>query len=307
MRVLTQLPSGYLEPLRQRFPAVDFSELPLSGPAPHDSAEVLYTWSRRVTNVGDVLDDDVKWVHSLGTGVDDFPFDLLGDRIFTCARGAASIPISEWVLAVMLAFEKAIPSQWLKAPSDNFHLASLGTLDGRNLSLVGFGSIGQRVARHAIGFGMNVSALRRTESPSPVAGVTIVHTIDELLADADHVVVAAPLTPATTELLNGAAFASMKQGVHIVNVARGGLIDHDALRGALDNGTVACASLDTTTPEPLPVDHWLYEHPRVRLSPHVSWGSPYALDTTLNAFTGNLDRWMCGEPLVGVVNRHEGY
>jgi phosphoglycerate dehydrogenase-like enzyme len=307
MRVLTQLPGKYTETLRERNPEVEFVEVPMTGPAPHEPADILYTWTRGATNVGDVLDEHVKWVHTLGTGVDEFDFSVIGDRILTCARGAAGVPIAEWVLAVMLAFEKDLPNQWVKAPAKQFLWSTLGTLARRKLALIGFGTIGQQVARHAISFGMDVHALRRTDAPSPVDGVNVVTSLADALADADHVVIAAPLTPATLGMIDSAAFGTMKEGVHIVNIARGALIDQDALRVALDGGLVACASLDTTEPEPLPAGHWMYEHEGVRLSPHVSWSSPTAEARTLAAFEMNLERWRRGEPLEGVVNVGEGY
>jgi phosphoglycerate dehydrogenase-like enzyme len=102
-------------------------------------------------------------------------------------------------------------------------------------------------------------------------------------------------------------FARAKHGMHIVNVARGSLIDQDALRRALDDGCIALATLDTVTPEPLPEDHWLRSHCKVRVSPHVSWGSRYAWDRMLKCFGDNLVRYSNGQPLFGLVDVDEGY
>ena len=99
----------------------------------------------------------------------------------------------------------------------------------------------------------------------------------------------------------------MKPGVHLVNVARGALVDQDALRAALDDGRVAVASLDAVDPEPLPDGHWLYTHPRVRLSPHVSWSAPDALDELIDRFIDNLRRHRAGRPFAGIVDRAAGY
>src|SRR5262249_2924274 len=129
----------------------------------------------------------------------------------------------------------------------------------------------------------------------------------ELVATADHVVLAAPATRETRHLLDARAFAAMKRGMHVVNVARGALVDQDALRAALDDGTVAMASLDAVEPEPLPAGHWMYAHPRVRLSPHVSWNMPGAAELLLDAFIDNLRRWRDGRPLTGVVDPEAGY
>jgi phosphoglycerate dehydrogenase-like enzyme len=108
-------------------------------------------------------------------------------------------------------------------------------------------------------------------------------------------------------LIDADAFSMMKPGVHLVNIARGSLIDQDALRDALESDVVAAASLDTVTPEPLPEGHWMYTHPKVRLSPHISWSMPEALDGLLALFIENLGRYERGEPLLGLVDVRAGY
>jgi phosphoglycerate dehydrogenase-like enzyme len=93
----------------------------------------------------------------------------------------------------------------------------------------------------------------------------------------------------------------------VVNIARGSLVDQEALRAALDDGRVAFASLDTVDPEPLPAGHWLYGHPAVRLSPHISWSSPNTMPRTLDLFVQNLARFRAGEALRDVVDPKAGY
>ena len=138
-------------------------------------------------------------------------------------------------------------------------------------------------------------------------GVEVVKSLAELLPDAQHVVLAAPATARTRHLIDAAAFALMTPGVHLVNIARGSLIDQDALRVALDDGTVAMATLDTVDPEPLPEGHWLYAHPRVRVAAHVSWYSPELQRAAVDIFVDNLGRFLRDEPLRGVVDPAEGY
>ena len=98
----------------------------------------------------------------------------------------------------------------------------------------------------------------------------------------------------------------MRPGAHLVNIARGSLVDQEALRVALDDGTVARASLDVTDPEPLPAGHWLYAHPQVFLTPHASWVGPPAFEASTQFFCDNLQRFLDGEPLHGVVGP-DGY
>ena len=192
-------------------------------------------------------------------------------------------------------------------PKPRFSKGTLGTLYGRRLALVGLGTIGQQVARLALCFGMHVGAIRRTDAPSPVDGVEVLHSLEELLPEADHIVLVAPATPATHHVIGAEALALVKPGVHLVNSARGALVDPNALRVALDDGRVARASLDCTSPEPLPEGHWMYTHPRVLVSPHVGFSSPSALDATVDAFGDNLERWSRREPLLGVVDKEHRY
>ena len=108
-------------------------------------------------------------------------------------------------------------------------------------------------------------------------------------------------------MLGKAAFADMKPGVNLANVSRGTIVDQDALLAALDDGTVARANLDVTDPEPLPAGHPLYSHPRVRLTPHISWSSPDTMRRTIEMFAENLRRYDSGEHLHGLVDLAAGY
>jgi len=207
----------------------------------------------------------------------------------------------------MLAFEKQLPETWIHEPPDHWNFAPLGWLNTRTLGLVGLGGIGVAVAERALPFGMHVRALRRRPELSPLDGVEVVGSLEELLPVSDHVVLAAPATPRTRRLIDARSLELVKPGVHLVNIARGALVDQDALRVALDAGRVAMATLDTVDPEPLPAGHWLYSHPKVRLSAHVSWASPAGMAPTLEIFVDNLRRYAAGEPVLHVVDPDEGY
>jgi phosphoglycerate dehydrogenase-like enzyme len=307
-RILTQLPIQLLDPVVRAHPEVDIVQIPTKGPIEDGiEGEILLTYTWGAPNLADVFERGIRWVHAYGTGVDTFPFDLLGDRPLTCSRGASATVISEWVIAALLAFEKQLPESWIEAPVENWNSANLGSLQDRKLALIGFGGIAQAIARRALPFGMRVEALRRTEAKSPVEGVRIVSSKQELLSDADHVVVAAPETPLTTRFINDAAFGWMKPGVHIVNIARGGLVDQDALKRALDSGRIARATLDCVTPEPLPENHWMYTHPRIRLSPHISWSAPQSHLGLVDTFVENVGHYLRGEQLESLVDPDQGY
>ena len=251
----------------------------------------------------------VRWVQTSGTGVDKVPRSIYEGRVVTCARGAGAGPISEWVMAAVLAWAKRMPQTWLHEPPRhwNFPYPPMDSVSGSTLALVGLGGIGTAIARRALAFDMRVQALRRTDAPSPVPGVQVVRSIAELVADADHLVLAAPATRNTRHIVDGEVLGKVKSGIHVVNIARGALVDQDALRAALDDGRVAMATLDTVEPEPVPEGHWLYSHPRVRLSAHVSWYTPDLQRAALDIFVDNLGRFARGEPLREVVDPDEGY
>jgi phosphoglycerate dehydrogenase-like enzyme len=305
--ILSHVPLPLLARVTERFPKATLVPLPDRGELPGDlRGEVLLTMAWGGPNLARVLERGVRWVHAYGTGVNAFPFHELRGIPLTCSRGASAIPISEWVMAMLLAAEKRLPETWLHEPPEVWNIFDLGGLHGRTLGLLGLGGIAQETARRALPFGMTVIAHRRTARPSPIAGIELVD-FDALLARSDHLVIAAPDTRETHHVVGRDALARVKPGVHLVNIARGGLVDQDALRPALDDGRVRLASLDTVDPEPLPAGHWLYTHPRVRLSPHCSWSAPGALDRLLDPFLDNLSRWMAGAPLEGLVDVELGY
>ena len=312
MRVLTQLGGEAADRIARAVPEATI--IVVAGhedPPPEAYGEALLALPWGTPNLAEVLARGVRWVHVLGTGIDRFPLHLVPEGVsVSCSRGGSAVPIAEWVLAVMLAAEKRLPDTWIhEVPARGWHGAGavLGGLAGKLVALAGFGAIGQAVATRALAFDMRVRGFRRTAAPSPIAGVEMAESLARLVDGADHVVLAAPATAVTRGMIGRDVLAMVKPGVHLVNVARGSLVDEQALRAALDDGRVAVASLDAVEPEPLPADHWMYAHPRVRLSPHVSWNAPGALDELVDRFIDNLRHRRDGEPLAGTVDRVAGY
>ena len=307
MRILTQMGGGVADAIAAAAPDAEVVVVPLTGPVSPEIEGQALVASHRADNLVELAGRGVEWIHFFGTGVDGMPPEILTGRTVTCSRGAGAVPISEWVLTMMLAFEKRVPDAWVREPPEHWGWSQLGGLSGRTLGLVGLGGIGSAVATRALAFDMHVRAVRRSGAPSPVPGVTLVPTLGDLLPIVDHLVVAAPATPKTRHLLDEDAFAAVRPGVHLVNIARGALIDQDALRSALDDGRVALASLDVCDPEPLPAGHWLYTHPKVRLSPHISWSNPALTQRIVELLADNVRRFAAGQPLEGVVDPVERY
>ena len=132
-------------------------------------------------------------------------------------------------------------------------------------------------------------------------------TLPTLLAESDFVVLAAPLTPDTENMIDADTLAAMKPGAWLINVARGRLIDERALLRALRDGPIGGAILDTFRDEPLPASSPFYDLPNVIVTPHTSWSSARVLDRSVELFCDNLRRYAAGEPLVNVVDPRQGY
>lgn len=251
----------------------------------------------------------VQWVFSRTTGVDFYPRWMVTDspRVpLTCARGVASDEIAEYVIAAILAQAKDLDAIRARSLAD-WKPIILGRVEGSTVGIVGLGSIGCAVAKRALALGANVIAVRRRNLPSPVSGVELLTSVVELAERADHIVLAVPATEATYALFDSKTLASAKEGAHLVNVARGTVIDQSGLMNALDDGPLAFATLDVTEPEPLPEGHPLYTHPRVRLTPHVASMHPTVNEALYAKIADNLDRYLRGEMLVDVVDPVAGY
>ncbi|MDP6697341.1 MAG: NAD(P)-dependent oxidoreductase [Acidimicrobiales bacterium] len=298
----------HMAELEERFSDVRFVRVDPDEPVPADlRGEVLFAQTFRPSNVADVLDHGVRWVHSIGHGVDHLPLDLMGDMLVSCSRGASAAPIAEWVVAMILTAVKDLPDSWADEPPERWSWASLGSVEGQTVALIGFGSINRAVADRLRPFGAHLTAVRRSGSGTDYSDVHLTSRAAEAVRDADHVVVAVPVTGETHHFVDAALLSEMKPGAHLINVARGSVVDQDALRTALDSGHVGLASLDVSDPEPLPAGHWLYRHPGVRLSPHISWSSPDSVQQLFDMFADNLERWLQGDAPEGLVGLEAGY
>ena len=222
-RVITQLGAtdphrGLISEAHPEVELVDFSGEPPDGL----QADVFFGGYMGWEQILRWLDaTGVRWVQLSGTGVDKVPDAVYDGRIVTSARGAAAVPIAEWVIAAIMARAKRFPEVFVHEPPKywNFPIPPLASVAGSTVGVVGLGGIGVAIAERAMALGMNVRAMRRTDTPSPIEGVELVTDIEALVADADHVVLAAPATARTKHLIDAAVFDQVKPGVHLVNIA----------------------------------------------------------------------------------------
>lgn len=240
-----------------------------------------------------------QWVHLVSSGIDFYPQWLFNGPPVTTSRGSAADNLAEFALAAIFAASKHMPDIWVKDSQWNF--TALRPLKGTTLGILGFGAIGERLAQKALALGIKVVALRQSQAPFS-ADVDAAQDIHDLFARADHLVIAAPLTESTRQLINRDVLGSAKPGLHLINIARGRLLDQEALLEALDNGQIGLASLDVTEPEPLPDGHPLYSHPRVRLSPHTSAISTNSKEEIAETFLANLERYVANVELYNRAN-----
>jgi phosphoglycerate dehydrogenase-like enzyme len=266
----------------------------------------------------------MSWVHSATSGVERALTPAALDRglVVTNARGVFSRPIAEYVLMMILAISRRLP-QLLELQRERTWQPLEGTeLRDVTVGIVGLGSIGRAVGALATSFGCRVSAVRRrtqerfdpsdqedepTFGPVQLDRVGGPETLAALLSESDFIVLAAPLTPETEEMINAETLAMIKPGAWLINVARGRLIDERALLRALRDGHLGGAVLDTFRDEPLPPMSSFYDLPNVIVTPHTAWSSGRVLDRSVELFCDNLRRFAAGEPLLNVVDPSAGY
>ena len=313
-----QIPAAGVERLRQQFPDVTFDH------ATDDEArarglrecEVAYTWIMSRAEVAEAT--RLRWVHTSAVAVETLALSELFARnvIVSNSRGVQAQPIAEHVFAVLLALAKQLPHvldcqrehRW--AQNDFYGDRLPWLLRGRTLGVIGVGTIGSQIALLAGAFGMHVIGVRRRPSDGAVAGVheMLAYTdLDAVLARADVLVVAAPLTPETTNMLGAAQLARMKRGAVLINVGRARIVDHVALNDSLRSRHRGGASLDVFHEEPLPADDPLWSAPNVILTPHTSGFRQGHWDDVIDLFAANLRRFRRGEPVRFRVEPTLGY
>ena len=254
----------------------------------------------------------LRWIHTFGAGVDQvvaLPGVRDGRILLTRTVGAFS-PIPEHVLALALAFSRRLHVAVRNQMAQRWDRPAAfgGELEGRVMGILGLGQIGGALAVRAAALGMRVIGLKRTPAPVPhVDRVLPPDRIDDVLRDADIVVVLLPLTPATRGLIGERELRLMKPTSVFINVARGPIVQEPALLEALRGGWISGAGLDVFDQEPLPPEHPFYTDERVILTPHVSATSPRVFDRMAAVFAENLRRYTAGEPLLHVVDASRGY
>lgn len=248
----------------------------------------------------------LRFVQAYSSGVEHLPAQDLSERgiALASASGVGAVPIAEFVLGRLLEVWKDARQLDAMQRSKVFTRPKSRVLAGSTLGIVGLGAIGQALALRARAFGMRVVATRR--QPSRGGGELVDQLygssgLPQLLEESDAVVLCAPETDETRDLIDAAALSRLRPGAVLCNVARGGLLDEQALCASLESGHLAAAILDVTREEPLPQDSPLWKAPNLYLSPHCA-SAPEAYDARLlDLFVRNLLHYAAGEPLENLV------
>ncbi len=255
----------------------------------------------------------LKWIQLMSAGVNMFIDAGVAESpvTITTIRGIQSTPVSEFVLSLMLMFVKQAPACFQMKQDNVWRSLSPGELRGKTVGIIGLGSIGREVARLAKAFGMTVIATRRSAGPGErarhVDKLLPSALMKQLMAESDFVVIAIPLTKETTKLIGEAELRAMKPTSYLINIARGNVIDEEALIRTLEEKRIAGAGLDVFSAEPLPPASRLWELPNVILSPHIAGMFEDRSEQAIGMFLENLTRYLAGKRLLNVVDNKKGY
>ena len=255
----------------------------------------------------------LKWVQAVSAGVDRWQNTGIMDSsvILTSSSGIHATSISEFVLGFMLMIVKQAPQCFELKQTKQWRRPTPSVLWGKTVGVVGLGNIGREIARLAKAFRMRVLATRRSAKETGRARYVDIlfppEQLAQLLAESDFVVIAVPLTPETRKLIGEKELRAMKPTAYLINIARGGIIDEEALIRALEEHWIAGAGLDVFATEPLPATSRLWELPGVIFSPHISGGHEDYMRHATEVFVDNLRRYLNGQKWRNVVDKKKGY
>jgi phosphoglycerate dehydrogenase-like enzyme len=309
------IPAAHVEYLRRRFPHVTFTHAAGEHELMEHIAGSDVGFFGRLKAEGLARAPRLRWVHSPAAGVGNlmFPEMIASDVILTNSKGIHGDVMAEHVIGVTIALFRRMHTamraqlehRWVQAD-----LSEIRSLRGRRMGIVGLGAVGSAVANAADAMGMRVAATRRrVRAPRP-SSVDIIYDpsqLPELLATSDVVVLAAPHTDETRDLIGSREIRQMKRDAILINVARGRLVREADLALELSRGTIGGAALDVFDREPLAAESPLWDLPNVLITPHTSGFREDYWEAAVEMFADNLRRFEAGEPLLNMVDKQAGY
>lgn len=256
---------------------------------------------------------NLQWIHVLSAGLEKMPLQELHDRniLVTNARGIHGIQMAEYTLGMILNLVRKSYTFYDNHKQGIWDRTTI-RLDeayGKTVGILGLGSIGTEIAKRAKAFGMRVLALRRQtgETPEYVDKLVSYENKSELFSESDFLVVLLPVTPETVHFVGEIELQLMKKSAYLINIARGQIIDEQALIESLEQNIIAGAVLDVFDQEPLPAEHPFWNLANVILTPHISGRSPHYMSRALEIFEHNLTVYPEVTKLRNVIELERGY
>ncbi|MEN6357821.1 MAG: D-2-hydroxyacid dehydrogenase [Armatimonadota bacterium] len=276
-------------------------------------ADVMIGW--RITPEVFAEAKKLKWIQFGSAGIDHtvFPELVKSDIVLTTLSGIHTTVVAEHVLGMMLALARRFDvAARLQAAHnyDRIELAGTSTeLADKTIGIIGLGKIGLNIARLAKAFGMHVVGTKRTvrgDLPN-VDELYPASNLDKILPISDYLVIAVPLTSDTSALIGPDQINKMKQGAYLINVARGAMVDHEALGKALKNGKLGGAALDVFPAEPLPSGSPIWDLPNTIITPHTGASSARYGERAIKILRHNLDAFLTGKQMINIYQKERGY
>lgn len=268
-------------------------------------AKVPIDW-RRVVDGG-----RLRWIQSSAAGLDHCLTAPVIDSsiVVTSASGVLSDQVAEHTLGLVIATQRNFVTFWEAKKRKEFIRRPTRDVTHSTVGIVGFGGVGRRMAEVFAPLAGRIVAvdLFPVDKPACVDQLWPPEQLDALLAASDVVILCLPLTPQTTGLFNAETIAKMKPGAVLVNVARGPIVEENALADALASKHLAAAAIDVAPQEPLPPTSRLWDAPNLIITPHVAGQSARRIDNMTNFFCENLRRWRAGETLMNLVDKELGF
>jgi phosphoglycerate dehydrogenase-like enzyme len=247
----------------------------------------------------------VRWIQLSSAGVELMTEVIDQTRIWTCAKGAYARPVAEHALTLALAGLRLLPT---RIGARSWGAQDGTSLFGERVTILGGGGITRSLLELLAPFDVEATVVNRSGNPVPGAARTVaVSELESTLSDALVVVLALSLTTETRGIIGAEQLALMGRTAWLVNVARGGHVDTDALVHALGEGTIAGAALDVTDPEPLPDGHALWDLSNAIITPHTADTIEMVLPLLAERIRTNVAHFAAGEPLIGLVDSEAGY
>jgi len=312
------IPDEQVAALRARFPRVEFVRARTLDEAADAIVDVDACFAPRITAEMVVSAPKLRWVHSSAAAVEELlPLPLLAERgiAVSNSRGIQAVAIAEHVMGTLLVLTRRL-DRTMDAQRERRWIQNdlcdvwPSLLSGRNMTIVGLGTIGTELAKRAHAFGMTVTGVRRhTDRPRPrgVKRVVGPDQLNEALSGCDILVLSAPAVAATNRMIGAAELALLNPGAIVVNVARAKIVDQDALRAALESGQLGGAVLDVFEREPLDAQSAEWSLPNTVITPHSSGIRDTHWRDVIELFSTNLKRFQRGQRLLNVVDPTAGY